>query len=309
MKLNLPFLKPKKVPEDSPRSRQEPDRGSTAAPVTTGAPGPAPTKADQPPAALEVDFSHVKIGNTYFRTLFISGYPRFVNANWLAPLINFERSLNISMFIYPVEGKGIMDDLRRKIGEMEAEVQSDVERGRIAQVSTKVKLEEAKTLQEQLAKGAERFYQFGLYVTIPSNSVDELNKITQQVQSTLGSLLIISKVAALQMEDAFKTTLPLAQDRLMINRNMDTTSLATTFPFTSSELTQTRGVLYGLNEHNGSLVILDRFSLENANSVVFAKSGSGKSYLIKLEALRSLMFDTEVLVIDPENEYQALCNA
>ena len=261
------------------------------------------------PAALEVDFSHVKIGNTYFRTLFISGYPRFVNANWLAPLINFERSLNISMFIYPVEGKGIMDDLRRKIGEMEAEVQSDVERGRIAQVSTKVKLEDAKTLQEQLAKGAERFYQFGLYVTIPSNSVDELNKITQQVQSTLGSLLIISKVAALQMEDAFKTTLPLAQDRLMINRNMDTTSLATTFPFTSSELTQNRGVLYGLNEHNGSLVILDRFSLENANSVVFAKSGSGKSYLIKLEALRSLMFDTEVLVIDPENEYQALCNA
>ena len=247
------------------------------------------------PAALEVDFSHVKIGNTYFRTLFISGYPRFVNANWLAPLINFERSLNISMFIYPVEGKGIMDDLRRKIGEMEAEVQSDVERGRIAQVSTKVKLEDAKTLQEQLAKGAERFYQFGLYVTIPSNSVDELNKIT--------------KVAALQMEDAFKTTLPLAQDRLMINRNMDTTSLATTFPFTSSELTQNRGVLYGLNEHNGSLVILDRFSLENANSVVFAKSGSGKSYLIKLEALRSLMFDTEVLVIDPENEYQALCNA
>ena len=321
MKLNLPFLKPKKVPEDSPRSRQEPDRGSTAAPVTTGAPGPAPTKVDQlargitsvadiiAPAALEVDFSHVKIGNTYLRTLFISGYPRFVNANWLAPLINFERSLNISMFIYPVEGKGIMDDLRRKIGEMEAEVQSDVERGRIAQVSTKVKLEDAKTLQEQLAKGAERFYQFGLYVTIPSNSVDELNKITQQVQSTLGSLLIISKVAALQMEDAFKTTLPLAQDRLMINRNMDTTSLATTFPFTSSELTQNRGVLYGLNEHNGSLVILDRFSLENANSVVFAKSGSGKSYLIKLEALRSLMFDTEVLVIDPENEYQALCNA
>jgi len=261
------------------------------------------------PSALEVDFSFIKIANTYFRTLFVSGYPRFVNANWLAPLINFEHSLDIAMYIYPVEGKDVMDDLRRKIGEMEAEIQSDIQRGRIAQIGTKVKLEDAKKLQEQLAKGAERFYQFGLYITIPAKSVDELNKTTQAVQSTLGSLLIIAKTANLQMEQAFKTTLPEAHDRLMITRNMDTTSLATTFPFTSSELTQNQGILYGINGHNGSLVILDRFSLENANSVVFAKSGAGKSYLVKLEALRSLMFDAEIIIIDPENEYQKLCSA
>ena len=261
------------------------------------------------PGALEIDFSFQKIANSYFRTLFVSGYPRFVNANWLAPLINFNHSLDVAMYIYPIEGRGIMDDLRRKVGEMEAEIQSDIERGRIADPATKVKLEDARSLQIQLAKGAERFYQFGLYVTISAKSLDELSKVTQQVQSTLGSLMIIAKTASLQIEDAFKTTLPLAQDRLMITRNMDTTSLATTFPFTSSELTQNQGVLYGINQHNGSLVILDRFTLENANSVVFAKSGAGKSFLVKLEALRSLMFDTEVIIIDPENEYQPLCEA
>ncbi|PJC66446.1 hypothetical protein CO018_01870 [Candidatus Beckwithbacteria bacterium CG_4_9_14_0_2_um_filter_47_11] len=261
------------------------------------------------PSAIEVDFSFQKIGNSYFRTLFVSGYPRFVNANWLSPLINFDHPLTTAMYIYPVEGKDIMDDLRHKVGEMEAEIQSDTERGRVADPSTKVKLEDAKKLQEQLAKGAERFFQFGLYITVTAKTLEELNKITQQAQSTLGSLLIIAKTAALQIEQAFKTTLPTAHDRLMITRNMDTTSLATTFPFTSSELTQNQGVLYGINEHNGSLIILDRFSLENANMAIFAKSGAGKSYLVKLEALRSLMFDTEIIIVDPENEYQKLCEA
>lgn len=261
------------------------------------------------PSAIEVDFSCQKIGHSFFRTLFVSGYPRFVNANWLSPLINFDHPLTTAMYIYPVEGKDIMDDLRRKVGEMEAEIQSDTERGRVADPATKVKLEDAKKLQEQLAKGAERFFQFGLYITVTAKSLEELNKITQQVQSTLGSLLIIAKTASLQIEQAFKTTLPTAHDRLMITRNMDTTSLATTFPFTSSELTQNRGILYGINEHNGSLIILDRFSLENANMTVFAKSGAGKSFLVKLEALRSLMFDTEIIIIDPENEYEKLCRA
>ena len=307
MKFKIPGLKPttqkptdpqpKKVSPTTPSPQQKLSQGITS------------IKDIIAPGAIEVDFSHLKIDNIYFKTLFVSGYPRFVNANWLAPLINFQHSLNIAMFIYPVEGRNIMDDLRRKIGEMEAEIQSDIEQGKIADISTKVKLEDARSLQEQLAKGAERFYQFSLYITIPSLDLKELNKISQQIQSTLGSLMITSKPASLQMESAFKATLPTAQDRLMITRNMDTTSLATTFPFTSSELTQNQGVLYGINQHNSSLIILDRFSLENANSVVFAKSGAGKSYLIKLEALRSLMFDTEVLIIDPENEYQVLCDA
>lgn len=290
-------MKPKKPPEPKDTKQDQFSRGMTS------------VKDIIAPGALEVDFNHLKIGNTYFRTLFVSGYPRFVNANWLAPLINYEHSLEIAMYIYPIEGKEIMDNLRRKIGEMEAEVQSDVERGRIAQISTKVKLEDAKSLEEQLAKGAEHFFQFGLYITVSAPTLDELNKITQGVQSTLGSLLIVTKTASLQMENAFKTTLPQAHDRLMITRNMDTTSLATTFPFTSSELTQNQGVLYGINQHNGSLIILDRFSFENANSIILAKSGAGKSFLVKLEALRSLMFDTEIIIIDPENEYEKLCSA
>lgn len=259
------------------------------------------------PPAIEVDFTHLKVGQTLHRTLFVAGYPRFVDANWLAPLINFNHTLNISMYIYPVKGKGILDDLRKKIGEMEAEIQTDLQRGRIVNVETQVKLEDARSLQKELAKGAERFFQFALYITISAPDLKTLDKITKEVQSSLGSLLIVSKIAALQMEDAFKTTLPTCSDKLRITRNMDTTSLASTFPFTSSELTSNKGVMYGINEHNDSLIVFDRFSMENANMVVLSKSGSGKSFAIKLEALRSLLFGTEVICLDPENEYQELC--
>lgn len=261
------------------------------------------------PGAIEVDFNFLKIGNRYFRSLFVAGYPRFVTANWLAPLINFDHSLDVAMYIYPVEGKTVLDDLRRKIAEMEAEMQTDLQRGRIANASTQAKLEDAKKLQEQLVKGAEQFFQFGLYVTIPADSLEELNHTTKQVTATLGSLMIVAKQAALQMEQAFKETVPTCVDRLMITRNMDTTSLATTFPFTSSELTANEGIMYGINEHNESLIIFDRFSLENANACLFGKSGSGKSYLVKLEVLRSLMFGTEIVIIDPESEYESLCRA
>lgn len=261
------------------------------------------------PEAIEVDFNYLKVGNTYMQTLFIAGYPRFVAANWLSPLINFSHSLEISMHIIPVDGKTIMDDLRRKITEMEAEIQSDLRRGKIANIDTQVKLEDARILQEQLAKGEERFFQFGLYITIISSSLDELIHTSKQVQSTLGALLIVSKKATLQMEDGLKTTLPQGSDLLKIHRNMDTTSLATTFPFTSSDLTSEQGIMYGINEHNDSLVIFDRFSMENANMVVFAKSGAGKSYGVKLECLRTLMFDTEIIIIDPEGEYVDMAQA
>lgn len=259
------------------------------------------------PSSIDVDFTYLKIGQNYNRTLFVAGYPRFVDANWLSPLINFNHTLDISMYIYPVEGKGILEELRKKIGEMEAEIQTDLERGKIINVETQIKLEDARSLQQELAKGAEKFFQFALYITISAPDLKELDKITKQVQAALGSLMIISKVATLQMEDAFKTTLPTCSDKLMITRNMDTTSLASTFPFTSSDLTANEGILYGINEHNDSLIIFDRFSLENANMVVLSKSGGGKSFCIKLEALRSLLFGVEVICIDPENEYFALC--
>lgn len=229
------------------------------------------------PSAIEIDFDHIKIGDVYFRTLFVSGYPRFVNANWLYPMISFDHSLEIAMFIYPRDSKEILDSLKRKIGEMEATIQSDTKRGRVIDPAVQVALDDALGLQQQLAKGSERFFQLGLYVTIPADSIAELNQVTKQVKSTLGALLIVGKNATLQMDEAFKTTIPICTDKLMVTRNMDTTSLATTFPFTSSELTANEGILYGINEHNDSLIIFDRFTLENANSVVLGKSGGGKS--------------------------------
>ncbi len=261
------------------------------------------------PPAIEVDFDYIKIGSTYFRTLFVVGYPRYVQANWLSPLINFVHTLEISMYQYPVEAKGVLDDLKRKVTEMEATIASDIQHGKVLDPAVQAALEDAQMLQEELVKGQERFFQFGLYVTIPADSKEELDLVTRQVESTMGALLLVPKHATLQMEDAFKTTLPQQTDHLYITRNMDTTSLATTFPFISSSLTSNTGIMYGINEHNGSLVIFDRFTQENANSVIFAKSGAGKSYLVKLEALRSLMFGTEVIVVDPEEEYKNLCEA
>ena len=261
------------------------------------------------PSEIEIDFNQIRIDQSYFRTYFVSGYPRFVALNWLEPLISFDHSLFISMFIYPSQSKGVLDDLKRKIAEMEATIQTDLEKGRAVDPAVQVALDDAQGLQEQLVKGAERFFQLSLYITVPSSTQEELQSTSKLVESTLSSLSIAAKPTTLQMEDGFKTTIPLGQDLLNLTHNMDTTSLATTFPFASSELTANAGIMYGINEHNDSLILFDRFSLENSNSVVFAKSGAGKSFLVKLEVLRSLMFGTEILVIDPEHEYESLCKA
>ncbi|MCG2701686.1 ATP-binding protein [Candidatus Parcubacteria bacterium] len=290
------------------RKKKDP-KSSEAGPERDFVEGLVSTKDIIAPSAIEVDFNHIRINNKYYRTLFVAGYPRFVGMNWLSPLVNFDASLNVSMYIYPIDGKEILDDLRRKIAEMEAELSTDIQRGKIVNPATQAKLEDALNLQADLVKGEERFFQFGLYVTISCDEKKELDKITKNLESSLGALMIISKKTTLQMEEGFITTLPICDDRLKITRNMDTTSLATTFPFVSSDLSDDNGIMYGINEHNGSLVIFDRFGMENYNSVVFATSGAGKSYMIKLEVLRSLMLGTEIIVIDPENEYEDLCEA
>lgn len=261
------------------------------------------------PPVIDIDFDYLKAGEWYYRTLFVAGYPRYVSANWLEPLISFNHALDISMYIYPTRSEEVLESLKRKVGEMEATIQSDIKRGKVIEPSVQVSLEDALAIQQELAKGAERFFQFGLYITIPARTLEDLNKTSKQVEATLASLLIVTKKTVLQSEEGLKTTLPMGRDRIMVTRDMDTTSLATTFPFTTSELTANEGILYGINEGNDSLIIFDRFTLENANTVVFGKSGSGKSYTIKLEIIRSLMFDSEVIVIDPENEYEALAHA
>ena len=258
------------------------------------------------PSSIEVDFHFIRVGEKFYKTIFVVGYPRYVSPNWLQPLIDFDHSMNISMFIYPTSSPDVLSDLRRKIAEMEATISSQVEEGQLVDPKVKASLDDALAVQEELAKGVERFFQYSLYITISAENVKDLDEASKRLNTSLGSILMLSKTATLQMEDGFKSSIPLGQDRLFITRNMDTTSLASTFPFTSAMLAQDKGVMYGINEQNGSLIIFDRFSLENANEVVLGKSGAGKSYLIKLEAMRQFMFGTEVIIIDPEGEYESL---
>jgi conjugal transfer ATP-binding protein TraC len=261
------------------------------------------------PSSVEVDFNHIRVGEKYYKTLFVIGYPRYVSTNWLEPVIEFDHTLNVSMFIYPAQSAEVLTDLRRKIAEMEATVYAQEEKGIGMDPKIKASLEDALSVQEELAKGTERFFQFSLYITLSSDNLNDLNEASKRLIITLNSIMILPKTATLQMEDGFKSTIPIGQDRLNIIRNMDTTSLASTFPFTSAMLAQDKGIMYGINQQNGSLIVFDRFSLENANEVVFGKSGSGKSYLIKLEAMRQFMFGTEVIIIDPEGEYGELTKA
>jgi conjugal transfer ATP-binding protein TraC len=288
---------------------------SLQAPVSANVKGPGLRKLEKgmvslvdviAPASIEVDFKYIRVDDVYYRTIFVIGYPRYVSPNWLQPLIDFDHSMNTSMFVYPTSASDALTDLRRKIAEMEATISSEIEDGKVVDPKVRAALDDALSIQEQLAKGVERFFQFSLYITLFSDNLDDLNEASKRLVTTLNSIMMITKNATLQMEDGFKSTIPIAQDRLFITRNMDTTSLASTFPFTSATLTQDRGVMYGINEQNGSLVIFDRYSLENSNEVILGKSGSGKSYLIKLEAMRQFMFGTEVLIVDPEGEYGML---
>lgn len=261
------------------------------------------------PSFIETDFNHLKIDQKYYRTIYVVGYPRYVSANWLYSLITFEHPLYISMYVYPTESKTVLDELRRKIGEMEATIEGEMKSGKVVDPTVQVSLDDALALQAELAKGSERFFQFGLYITIPADTKEELDFLTKEVDSALSSILIIAKQATLEMENGFKSTLPLFYDKLAVWRNMDTTSLAMTFPFSTASLTRNEGILYGINQHDGSLIIFDRFTLENANSVILGKSGGGKSFYVKLEALRLLMMDVDVIIIDPENEYKKLSDS
>ncbi len=258
------------------------------------------------PSSVEIDFNFLRAGDHFYKTFFVVGYPRFVSANWLAPIIDFGHSMNVSMFVYPTSSPDILSDLRRKVAEMEATIASQIDEGQAVDPRVKAALEDALSIQDELAKGVERFFQVSFYITLTSQTKEDLEESSKRLTTVLSSLLLTAKASTLQMEDGFKSTLPMGQDRLFIARNMDTTSLALTFPFSSATLTQDKGVMYGLNKQNDSLIIFDRFSLENANEVVLGKSGAGKSYLIKLEAMRQFMFGTEVIIIDPEGEYEAL---
>ncbi len=261
------------------------------------------------PAAFVVNPNYLQVGELYCKTLFIFTYPRYLETNWLSPIINYDITMDIGMYIHPLETKDVMYDLKKQIGKLESTRQIDAEKGQPRDPELDTALGDIDALRDVLQRGEIRLFHFGLYFTVYGKSLEELHSIFEQLESTLGGMLIYSKESLLQMEEGFTTTMPLMEDKINILRNLDTGSLSSTFPFTSSELTQEDGILYGINRHNNSLIIFDRFNLENANTVVFAKSGAGKSYAIKLEIVRYLMMKTDVIIVDPENEYKTLCDA
>jgi len=259
------------------------------------------------PASLEVNFDHMKIGSMFVRSFFVYAYPRYIDANWLSPIINLDATLDVSMFVYPSNSAEIMKVLRNKVAQMQSSMHLNQDRGMVRDPALEASLQDAEELRDKLQRGQEKFFHFALYFTIYADDLEKLKKIQTHMETILGGKLILTKSTNLQQEHGFNSCLPICTDEIEVVRNMNTSPLSTSFPFTSSELTSNEGILYGLNRHNDSLVIFDRFSLENANSVIFAKSGAGKSYAVKLEILRSLMMGTDVLVIDPENEYETLC--
>ena len=244
------------------------------------------------PSSIEIQSDHFRLGTKYGRTIYVYGYPRTLSTGWLSPLINIDEVLDISIYIYPVDTTVVMKNLRKKVTQLEADISLNAEKGRIRNPETDAAIQDAEELRDQLQLGYEKFFRFGLYVTLWADSLDELNYVQHKIETMFGQLMIFSKVATSQQEQGMNTTMPMATDQLQIRRNMNTSAISTSFPFTSADLTQERGILYGVNMHNQGLVIFDRFTLENANLVVFAKSGAGKSFAVKLEAIRSLMMGT-----------------
>ncbi len=260
-------------------------------------------------AGLEENVDHLCIDGVYIRTLFISGYPFVASSGWLDSLINFNHDADISYHLHEVNALHALPKLHRKITELESTRRSMIRAGKIVGSEVTDPLDSAIELRDKIQRGQEKLFQMSIYICLRAESLEELNKTTALLEATLSARLFYSKVARYQQLEALQSILPRGEDQLAQKRNLDSSSAALTFPFMSSELVQESGILYGVNKSNNSLVILDRFSLHNANSIVFAQSGSGKSYTTKVEILRQLMQGTKVLVIDPEREYKMLAES
>lgn len=261
------------------------------------------------PSSLEFFSNYFRIGTRFARTYYVYGYPRQVYTGWLSGMINLDEVIDLSLIIQPVDSQIVLTNLRKKVSQLEAGIQLDSEKGRVRDPGKQAAIQDAEEMRDKLQVGEERFFRFGFYFTLYGNSEEELEFVSHKVEAMLGQQLVYSKPATAQQEQGLNSTIPQFFDQLQIYRNLDTAALSTSFPFTSADLTQDNGILYGINMHNSGLVVFDRFTLENSNSVIFAKSGAGKSFMVKLEALRSMMFGTEIFIIDPENEYQRMCEA
>lgn len=261
------------------------------------------------PSSFEVTSSFLHLGDMFVRTMFVTTYPRYVGIGWGAPIINYNSTIDIAMYFYPIKPEVILKQLRNKVGVLEAQVVSDNDTGKPRDPVRETALRDVEQLRDDLTQGIEHFFQFAFYVTMYAKDKEELDRRTEEIEAIFGQKLIYSKRGFYQTEQGFNSTLPLCNDELMITFNMNTSPIASSYPFISSDVTSDNGILYGINRHNNSLILFDRFSLQNANSVVFATSGAGKSYAVKLEILRSLMMGIDVIVIDPEMEYRQLSDA
>jgi len=258
------------------------------------------------PAGLKINSKHLQIGQKYARTIFVFTYPQTLTTGWLSSIISLDQEMNVSLFLHPTKTSTVLKGLTKKTAQIQSQISLQAEKGRVRDPQLEAALQNVEEIRDKLQQGAERLFKFGLYITLFADSEKQLDTVENQVRALLENQMIYAKPAVFQQEQGFISTLPLEIDKLLIHNSFNTTTLSTSFPFISSDLTNNKGVLYGINRHNNSLVLFDRFSMENANMVVFAKSGSGKSYTVKLEVLRSLMQDTEVIIIDPEKEYKYL---
>jgi len=258
------------------------------------------------PAAFRVTPSYLEIGETFAKTIFVMAFPRFLSANWFSPVINVDFPVSISIFIHPVDSNKILKGLLKTTTQIQSRINLEAESGKVRNPMLESALENTEELRTRLQEGTERFFRVGIYITIFGESPKDLNKIGHSIEAILESQMVYAKPASFRMEQGLASTVPLGEDRLDVANNLNTSPLSTIFPFVSAELSSNSGVLYGVNRHNNSLVLFDRFEMENANMVVFAKSGAGKSYAVKLEILRSMMLGIDVIIIDPENEYKHL---
>ena len=291
--MEIPFLKKKK--------RKMPEKIFEAPAISS--------KDVIAPSSILVASDHLKLGKRFAKSFFIFSYPRYLSAAWFSPVINLDTPMDIGFHIFPIETGHVLRQLRKRVTEVQAEIMEEQEKGLIRNPELEIAYRDIESLRDSLQTAQERMFKFGLYLTAYGKNLKEIKEIEITLRSILESRLIYVKPSLYQQKEGFNSSSPYALDQLMVHTSMNTGPLSSTFPFVSFDLSSNDGILYGVNRHNNSLILFDRFSLENANSVIFAKSGSGKSFSIKLEILRSLMVGVDVIVLDPENEYQFLSEA
>ena len=261
------------------------------------------------PTALKVGARELEIGEEFARSFYTISYPRYLSDGWFTPIVNLDQVFDASIHIHPIETEQALRKFQKKVAEIQSQIAEREEKGLVRDPMLDTGYQDLEQLRDRLQQAEEHLFDVGLYLTLYGLTKEEIDKVEGDVRGILDSKLVYTKPAVFEQEKGFRSTLPLANDELVVNSKLNSGPLSSMFPFVSFDLTSDRGILYGINRHNASLILFDRFSLENYNSVVFAKSGSGKSYAVKLEILRSLMFGTDVIVIDPEKEYEYLAEA